>query len=499
MSINTPGYGAGFSHTKILSNDQNYLSNVAESAHPQTSRPEIWARIWFVLAVATLASFVPLSEIGRTSFAGSQSMYLVVAPILAGLVATGYVRAPRGVGDSESDWIGALLLAVAGFAAIWLIKDRLPTMASLWHIDNIGLLVWVAASGMAVFSARHILRMWHVWLIGLLLAPVMPFMMLTAQFGGSDTDIAMTSAALGTVAVYLATRFAERRWRLLSTAANLALSAAAVFLLVEASPYVRVLLAAGAVPLVVTLAAHRFAPPDRVFDSPAVVATLPRRRLPSYVALVVAAVAMLWLQLPMPQPDPVDEARSDWMTAAALDPVDEFGFITRFVGPDATLTRYRVPGGADEYQTVVDVMASPNLARLQDFSDAVWYPSSAPVNYAPYEAGPDAPAGMQTAHSDADAAETNGAPNWNAVTWVWQADNTFQRITVITSQTRDLLPPSPRALSAYNVVVEPALWMTRGQHLQVGVLDPAVLASTNMVVQNLLSHDNPRATTDSGS
>lgn len=76
------------------------------------------------------------------------------------------------------------------------------------------------------------------------------------------------------------------------------------------------------------------------------------------------------------------------MAEAALDPIENFDFITDFLGPDATLTRYRALGGAGEYQTVVDVMTAPSLGRLQDFSDAVWYPSTAPVNYRPYDVAP---------------------------------------------------------------------------------------------------------------
>jgi len=492
MSIDTPGYGAGSSRAEFVSNDQDRTPEVAKIPPTGISRPEVWARVWFVLAVGTLAYFVPLSEVGRAAFAGSQSVYLVVAPVLAGLVASGYVRAPRGVGDSESDWIGAVLLAVAGFAALWLIEHRLPTMAALWHVDNIELLIWVVASGMVVFSARHILRMWHVWLVGLLLAPVMPFMLLTAHFGGSDTAIAMTSASLGTLAVFLAVRFADRRWRLLSTAVTLALSTAVVLLLAESSLYIRVIVAAGAVPLLVVLAAHRFVRIDRATVNPAVEARLPHRKLHTYVTLVVAALAMLWVHLPMPKPIAVEEVPSDWIAAAALDPVEEFSFIARFLGPEATLTRYRTPGEAGEYQTMVDVMTSPNLARLQDFSEAVWYPSSAPVNYLTYDAGPGAPSGIQTAHSDADAAETQSATNWNAVTWIWQAGSSFQRVTVITSQTKGQAAAPPRPLSAYNVVVEPALWMTRQQQLQAGVVDPSVLASTKMVVNRLLSGVKPQ-------
>lgn len=235
------------------------MAEFEQAVLPTRSRvnPELWARIWFILFVTAVAYFVHLAELGRTAAGGSQAAYLVVAPVLAGLVAAGYSRAPRGVIDAESDWIAAALLCIGGFAAIILIQHRLPTMAALWHLDNLGLLVWVAACGTVVFSARHVLRMWNVWILGLVLAPVMPFMLVTAQFGGSDTAIAMVSAAIGTIAVYLASRFVSLRVRLAVTLANMVASTATVLLLGGVGLYVTVLIAAGAVPVVVVLALHR--------------------------------------------------------------------------------------------------------------------------------------------------------------------------------------------------------------------------------------------------
>lgn len=437
--------------------------------------------------MGALAYFVQLNEVGRTAFAGSQSAYLVVAPVLAGLVAAGYSHAPRGVIDSESDWIGAFLLCVGGFAAIWLIESRLPTMSALWHLDNIGLLIWVAACGMVVFSARHVLQMWKVWLSGLLLAPVMPFMLATAQFGGSDTAIALVSALVGTGAVYLAARFVQLRPRLLATAVNLAASSAAVLLLADASLYLRVVLAAGAVPLLVVVGLHRLGTKTHVAGLASLGSTLPRCAPQSYVALLVGAIALLCIQLPLTRPPAVDQARADWIQTAGLSPESNFDFITRFLGPEATLVRYEAPGGGGEYKTVVDVMTSPDLARLQDFSDAVWYPSPTPVNYGSYDAISAAPAGIKTAHSDADSAKNEDTSNWNAVSWVWRSGKVFQQVTVITSQTRELPAPAPRPLSLHNVLVQPALWVLRQQPLEPGAVDPIVSASTKVVAQRVIS------------
>ena len=471
--------------------------DMAEFEHavlPTRSRvnPELWARIWFVLFVTALAYFVHLAEVGRAAAGGSQTAYLVVAPVLAGLVAAGYSRAPRGVIDAESDWIAAALLCIGGFAAIILVQHRLPTLAAQWHLDNIGLLVWVAACGTVVFSARHVLRMWNVWILGLVLGPVMPFMMATAHFGGSDSAIAMVSAAIGTIAVFLAARFVSLRTRLLSTLVNLAGSTAAVLLLDGIGLYGTVLVAAGALPAVVILALHRItwvrSDPDTV-TSPT---PLPSCRPQSYAVLVVAAIVMLCIQLPLSRPEPVSDAAPGWVDNSGLVRSESFDFITRFLGPDASLVRYRVTAQPQAYETVVDVMTSPDLGRLQDFSDAVWYPSAVPVNYAPFDAGAGAPAGIASAHSDADAATTSDTPNWDAVTWIWRSGDVYQRVTVLTSQTRNMPAPAPQPLSVRSVLVDPALWTLRQQPSDPGAVSPLARAGTEAVV-DLVLHQHSRA------
>ncbi|ANW66555.1 hypothetical protein MMUR_15740 [Mycolicibacterium murale] len=470
------------------------MAEFEQAVLPTRSRvnPELWARIWFILFVTAVAYFVHLAELGRTAAGGSQAAYLVVAPVLAGLVAAGYSRAPRGVIDAESDWIAAALLCIGGFAAIILIQHRLPTMAALWHLDNLGLLVWVAACGTVVFSARHVLRMWNVWILGLVLAPVMPFMLVTAQFGGSDTAIAMVSAAIGTIAVYLASRFVSLRVRLAVTLANMVASTATVLLLGGVGLYVTVLIAAGAVPVVVVLALHRItwvrSDPD-IATSPL---PLPSCRPQSYAVLVVAALVMLCIQLPLSRPEPVADAAPGWVDSSGLTDGESFDFITRFLGPDASLVRYRVTARSDAYDTVVDVMTSPDLGRLQDFSDAVWYPSAVPVNYAPFDAGADAPAGIRSAHSDADAATTSDTPNWDAVTWVWRSGDVYQRVTVLTSQTRNMPAPAPQPLSVRSALIEPALWTLRQQPSDPGAVNPLARADTEAVVDMLL-HQHSRA------
>lgn len=387
------------------------MAEFEQAVLPTRSRvnPELWARIWFILFVTAVAYFVHLAELGRTAAGGSQAAYLVVAPVLAGLVAAGYSRAPRGVIDAESDWIAAALLCIGGFAAIILIQHRLPTMAALWHLDNLGLLVWVAACGTVVFSARHVLRMWNVWILGLVLAPAMPFMLVTAQFGGSDTAIAMVSAAIGTIAVYLASRFVSLRVRLAVTLANMVASTATVLLLGGVGLYVTVLIAAGAVPVVVVLALHRItwvrSDPD-IATSPL---PLPSCRPQSYAVLVVAALVMLCIQLPLSRPEPVADAAPGWVDSSGLTDGElrvhhPLPGARRQPGPlsgDRPIRCLRHRGRRD------DLTRSGSSAGL--FGRGL-VSSAVPVNYAPFDAGADAPAGIKSAHSDADAATTSDTP-----------------------------------------------------------------------------------------
>jgi hypothetical protein len=489
MSIDLPLYRSDSAAVDTAGVDLDRFEHLVRSTRPAVN-PELWARIWFVLFVGVLAYFVQLSEVGRTAFAGSQSAYLVVAPVLAGLVAAGYSHPPKGVIDAESDWIAAALLCVGGFAAIVLVERRLPTLAALWHIDNLGFLIWVAACGMVVFSARHVLRMWNVWLLGLLLAPVMPFMLMTAQLGGSDTAVALVSALIGTAAVFLATRFVSLGRRVVSTLINLGLSCAAVFLLIDTSLYVRVLVAAGAVPVVVVIVLHRVTSPRRA-ERTVTTSPLPQCRPQSYAVLLVAAIAMLCLQLPMTRPAPVEQANTDWVQNTGLERAESFPFITRFLGPDSSLVRYRVAGESEAYETVVDVMTSPDLARLQDFSNAIWYPSAVPVNYTPFDAGTTAPAGIKSAHSDADSATTSAATNWDAVTWVWRSGAVFQQVTVLTSQSSNQTAPEPEPLTLRTAFLEPALWTLRQQPSEPGVVSPIARANTESVVRRLLAEQTP--------
>ncbi|AQA03828.1 hypothetical protein BVC93_16890 [Mycobacterium sp. MS1601] len=370
-------------------------------------------------------------------------------------------------------------------------------MAALWHIDNIGLLVWVAACGTVVFSARHVLRMWNVWILGLVLAPVMPFMLMTAQLGGSDTAITVVSAVVGTIAVFLASRFVSLRLRLLATLGNLVLSLAAVFLLADTGLYLTVIVAAGAVPLIVVLTLHRINWLRRDPDSVATASTLPTCKPQSYGVLAVLAIAMLCIQLPITRPAPVDVVAADWVHKSGLEPIESFDFITRFLGPDASLVRYRVPNTPESHESVVDIVTTSDLARLQDFSNAVWYPSTVPVNYAPVDDGAESPAGARSAHSDADSARDENSAHWNAVTWVWHSGEVYQQVTVLTSQTAGVTPPAPRELTVDNTLIEPFLWVTRQQPTGAAAVESAVGDATAAVVKSLQSEagSDPAGTT----
>jgi hypothetical protein len=164
-------------------------------------------------------------------------------------------------------------------------------------------------------------------------------------------------------------------------------------------------------------------------------------------------------------------ADRDWPARANLQRIAVFPFITRFLGPGATLTRYTPEGGSG---VVIDVLTAPNLARLNDYDDAVWYPSSTPVTFVAADLGASVPA--KAAHSDPDSATADLAEQWYALTWLWQTSDDFQRVTVLVSQDLDsgVLPPAPQPITWSNALLGPMLWLTRQQPAPTGVVSKRV-------------------------
>ena len=202
---------------------------------------------------------------------------------------------------------------------------------------------------------------------------------------------------------------------------------------------------------------------------------------------MLVAGMLLWINPPHAQTADPSTAAADWAQRAGLGAPEDFPFITRFVGADATLVRYAVPAKAGMPTAAVDVITTRRPSALDDFDDVVWYPSSRPLQY---QAATDdlMPPGARIIHSNADATMDAAAIDWYAVTWAWEAGDAHQRVTVIVNQAilSDVPPPAPEALSFLDSSVKPALWLARQQPDSTGQVDPIVIERANHVIELLV-------------
>jgi hypothetical protein len=465
----------------------------SQTRTPETRRRTLYRlaiRLTFVLTLVSCAFFVTIFTGARDADGGSLRAINICVPLLAGLIASGYTQPPRGVSDAETDWILAILVAVTGFVSVELVKVRLPTISGLWNVDNIAMIVWALTSATVVFTVRHTLRMWPVWVYSLLSAALLPYVLITAGLGGTDTAAVLAAALLGTIAVLLAARIVSWWHRLCATAVHLATVLAATFLLEFDSLLLRVVIVAAIMPVTSVFAVHRITDLRSTYRIPHVTVSFPHRKPLSYLALVLVAVALLIHSLPVPPVPPVLQARADWHVRMSLAQVAEFGFIAKFTGAGSTLVRY---GSNSSAAVAVDVLTVPTLARLRDFDDAVWYPSDLPVNYEPEQLAGPVEVAARALHSNADSSTSDTAQHWYAITWVWRTAEQFQRVTVIANQATSErhLPPDPRPLSVQNSIIGPLLWIARQQPDSVSTVDPVARQAAGAVARQVLDAGMP--------
>jgi hypothetical protein len=447
-----------------------------------------WRRLLFLLMLAVTAFGPQMLATGRAISEGSATAYLLVVPLLGILMAVGGSGMPRGVIDSESDWIVAGLIAGGGLLALSLITRRMPTLTSFWHIDQVAVVLFLYASSILIFSARHVLRNSAAWIFVVLCAPVVPYLLLTATLGGPPTGAVAVASALGSVAVFWSDRAARRPLRTVAAGVNFALALGVDYLMTGQDLALRVAVTAGLIPVLSTAVLRWsarlntgrpvvYAPPGR-----------PQRRVWAFPVLFAAALGLLVASLPLRPTPAAPEVRSDWTTAAGLQPTATLDFIARFAGPGATLTRYRLPSGTGEYAVAIDVITAPNLARLRDYDDAIWYPTTVPVEYHDTSLPGPVAVAARTVHTNADRTATNQDGHWHALTWLWRTTEAYQRVTVVASQTKGQSePPPPHALTLRNSLIEPLLWVIRQQPDAPGVVAPEVRDTADSVAAQIVA------------
>lgn len=449
---------------------------------------QITLRLTFVIALTTLAFFIPITDTIAAITNGSRTAYVITTPVLVAMIITGYRHPPRGVGDAESDWILATLLGLGGLAALELIIRRLPTVAAQWHLPNVQMVVWLITSSMVVFTVRHVARLWTAWLYAFLCALVMPYLLVLSGFGGSDTAAAVLAVVLATIATFMATRFSRLFWRVAGTMSSLCFGIAWVMVLSDSSLLVRVLVGACATPVLSVFALNRFSHRVKSRRFPAVTAKFPKRHAWSYLVVAAMSVMVLAVQWPRQLLPTPPEASPDWPRHANLTAFEDFPFISRFIGPGTSMTRYLVPAREGMPNAAIDVISGANLAALRDFRDAIWYPHSEPVNYVKKVI--DGPMTVQgrSVHNNGSAAGNHQSGTWYAVTWGWHTGDVYQRVMVVVNQetASNEYPPEPGPIGFDSTFLLPLEWILRQQPDPIGSVDQTVVDYAESLAHELL-------------
>lgn len=409
---------------------------------------------------------------------GSRCAYLLAVPVLLAVLAAGHRAPPCGVGDAESDWIVAVLLGAAGVAGIAVVAERLPTLAGLWRLPALTGVIWFACVLIVLFGVRHVVRMWAVWVFAFAVTTPLPFLLITAEFGGGNRAAIAVPAGIGAAAVALGTPGIPWRRRSLATATCLALG----LLIAGAAPAPALgstMLVTGVLPIVTILAIRRtgvVAPQEF---------PLPQRSAPAMAILALLAAGLPLITMPAVPSHAAAAVDPGWTGRTAWGTPRDYPFITRYLGPGSTLHRFSVLPVDGLPAAAVDVMSTPDAGALRDVTDAVWYPSARPLDYRP-AAGP-LPDGARVLHSNADAVTTGADAPWYAVTWTWTSGALSQRITVIVSQSLSgtVPPPEPAPLSLPAASVRPLLWLARQQPDDTGGIDELVELRARAVIDQV--------------
>lgn len=459
---------------------------------PATTRPSTrgyWIRMALAVGLTALAYGPLYSDVVDDALRGSRTAFLLVVPVLLVMAAAGFRTAPRGVADAESDWIVSVMIGSAGFLAIHLISDRLPTLAGLWRLPMMGAVVWFAALLTVMFGIRHVVRMWHLWLLAVFCTTPLPFLFITAALGGTDAAAVVTAAAFGAIAVALALRAAPLRLRLLAACGCLAVAAAlGIVATVQFGLLVATVLAAGVAPVAtVAVVGLAFSRADGHHAAGSGPLALPRRSPASLAVLALVAVVLVLLNPSTEARTPAESPAADWAGPSALTPTrtTTYPFITRYFGDGSRLERYDVPTAAGMPAAAVDVLTAPAAALFDDFADAVWYPSEHPLSYQAATPSESMPLGARVIHSNAETATNGSTAHWYAVTWTWTFGDMRQQVTVIISQSAGQSPPEPAPLSVSANTLRPALWVARQQPVSTGQVDELVIQRASDLVARI--------------
>ncbi|TDO07884.1 hypothetical protein EV580_5453 [Mycobacterium sp. BK086] len=468
----------------------------ARARHYRRTLPSLrhMRRMALLLAFTLVAFGGIFFEVARSIAGGAPIAYLAVLPILLAMVAFGCSAPPRGVGDAEADWILAGIVGGLALLLRFLMEHRLPTLSGLWHLPLIGAVIWTAVAGTILFGVRRVANKWPLWLFALCTVTPVPYLMLTAALGGSTVASSSVAAAVGAIAVFLAGRQHALAWRLAATMATALFGVTCAMALAHVPLIASVAVSAGVVPVASFVALNAFGA-RRQWELHVEHTPVPRRSFLSVGLLAAVSVLLLVLNSAnLAGASSPAVARANWQTVSGLVPTQHFGFIHRYLGNDASFTRYTVPARDGYPQAAVDVITDDNLEALRAYRDVVWYPAAVTPNYAPINLGNVAVPQGRVVGSDSSSVTDADASQWYAITWLWRAGDKYQQVFVVLNQdpVSKAAPPLPAMLTVHDVVTGPALWLTRQQASPSVVADPLVTVRARQVVSDVLSAGAPR-------
>lgn len=437
---------------------------------PLAARLRLGGRAAAVLLLSAVAYGGTYAHLLADARAGSRTVLVLAVPVLVALIAAGYRSMPRDAADAGWDWIVAALAGAGGFSAIALLSQRFPDLAALWRLDLLGAVLWLACCTTALFGVRYAVRLWPLWTFAVVTATPLPARLLTAALGGGDRAAALVATFFAAVAVFLALRADGFGRRFVVATATLAVGSAIVLAAADLIGLVATVVITAAILPVAVVLLDRFRRDVPVQPNGAA-AGLTGRSAIALVILTIGAAVLVTTHPARGDGAPAPRVAADWAARAGLHAPASAPFITRFLGPDATLARFEVPGGNVLPAAAIDVISTPNGAALDDLDHVVWYPSVRPVRSVPAGGERSMPPDARILYGD-----TGTGPGWYAVTWRWRAGTDYQRVTVVVSQAvdGDRLPPPPRPITLRDSVIRPSGWLTRPQPDEDAQVDPAV-------------------------
>jgi len=315
---------------------------------------------------------------------GSRDAYLMVVPIHLVIIAFGRGTVAKGVSDGETDWILAIALGGLALLISYLTANRFPTTSGLWNLPLISSMLWGICAATILFGVRRVWQVWPLWLFSLVAVTPLPSMFITASLGGSNFAAASVAAILGAVAVFLGGERSPMRWRLLATAGCAVLGIAASAVLAARPLPVSVSVGAGAVPLICFVLLYRFSAVSsrtthlggglagdegsgKSTPEAHSAAGLPLRSPITLTMLVALTGILLVINTAIAGKQKMELARvqADWTSQAGLSASQEFDFIHRYLGTDATFTRYLPAQVAGYPAAAVDVITVASLGALR--------------------------------------------------------------------------------------------------------------------------------------